>query len=56
MNPLSLKMEQQLKAIIDLTSLSTLIATLLGWLPNVAALFTLVWTGIQIYEYFKKKG
>lgn len=49
-------MEQQIKAMLDVASISTVIATLLGWLPNVAALFTLIWTGIQIYEYFKKKG
>jgi hypothetical protein len=26
------------------------IGALAGWLPSVAALFTIVWTGIRIYE------
>jgi hypothetical protein len=30
--------------------LGTAVATVAGWLPAVAAIFTIVWTGIRIYE------
>ncbi len=34
----------------DVASFGVLGATLLQWLPAVAALFTIVWTSIRIYE------
>ena len=34
----------------DLLSFSVVLATLAQWLPSMAALFTIVWTGIRIYE------
>ena len=34
----------------DALSVATVIATLAQWLPAVAALFTIVWTGIRILE------
>lgn len=34
----------------DAISIGTVIATLAGWLPAVAALVTIVWTCIRIYE------
>jgi len=46
---------------IDLLSITTLIATLLGMLPAIAALLTCVWTALRIYEsitvqkYLRKK-
>ena len=38
------------KNAIDAASVTTVAATLAGWLPAVAALLTVVWTGIRIYE------
>lgn len=38
------------KTAIDAASVGTVAATLAGWLPAVAALLTIVWTGIRIYE------
>lgn len=35
---------------IDIISVSTVVATIAGWLPAIAALLTLVWTAIRIYE------
>jgi hypothetical protein len=32
-------------------SIVTVIGTLAGWLPPIAALFTIIWVGIQIYEW-----
>ena len=41
---------EQIKHTGDALSIGTVIATLAGWLPALAALATLVWTGIRIYE------
>lgn len=38
------------KNVIDALSLSTVVATVAGWLPAVAALLSIIWTGIRIYE------
>ena len=34
----------------DALSVVTVVATLVEMLPSIAALFTIVWTGIRIYE------
>ena len=34
----------------DIVSVATVLGTLAQWLPAIAALFTVVWTGIRIYE------
>ena len=39
-----------LRSIGDAFSFATVIGALAGWLPSVAALFTIIWTGIRIYE------
>jgi hypothetical protein len=41
---------EQLKHFFDLLSLSTVLATIIGWLPSVAALLSIIWTAIRIYE------
>jgi hypothetical protein len=41
--------------IFDGLSVGVVIGTLLGWLPYIAALFSLTWSGIQIYEWYQKK-
>ena len=38
------------KQTLDALSLITVIGTLVNVLPSIAALFTIVWTGIRIYE------
>ena len=38
------------KAVLDGLSVVTVIGTLVEMLPSVAALFTIVWTGIRIWE------
>lgn len=43
------------KHLLDSLSAITAVASLLQWLPAVASLFTIVWTGIRIYDRFKKK-
>jgi len=38
------------KHVVDALSIMTVVGTLVQLLPAVAALFTIVWTGIRIYE------
>lgn len=38
------------KNIADAVSIVTVVGTLMEVLPAVAALFTIIWTGIRIYE------
>ena len=38
------------KVIIDALSVVTVAGTLTSMLPAVAAIFTIIWTGIRIYE------
>ena len=38
------------KAVGDIASIATVIGTLMNILPAIAALFTIVWTAIRIYE------
>lgn len=42
--------QEQLKIVGDALSVGTVIATLAAWLPPLAALFTIIWTAIRIYE------
>lgn len=50
------------KHAIDALSFITVLGTLMETLPAIAALFTIIWTGIRIYEtktvqkMFKGKG
>jgi hypothetical protein len=38
------------KTILDIASVGTAVATVTNLLPALAALVTIVWTGIRIYE------
>lgn len=38
------------KHVVDALSLVTVVGTLVQLLPAIAALFTIVWTAIRIYE------
>ena len=38
------------KHLIDGVSVATVMGTLMSWLPAIAALFTIIWTVIRIYE------
>ena len=38
------------KIIGDILSVGTVLGTLSGMIPAIAAMFTIVWTGIRIYE------
>jgi len=45
-----LNMDDSTKHLLDFASIFTAVGTLLTWLPHLAALFTILWTGIRIYE------
>ena len=38
------------KHVVDGASIVTVMGTLMQWLPAVAAIFSIVWTAIRIYE------
>lgn len=44
----------QIKLAIDGLSLGTVVATIVGWLPNVAALMSIIWLGMQMRDWIKK--
>jgi len=43
-------MDEHAKTAGDILSLTVVGATLLQWLPAIAALFSIVWSVIRIYE------
>jgi len=43
-------MDDHTKHLVDTASVATVVGTLAGILPAIAALFTIVWTAIRIYE------
>jgi hypothetical protein len=38
------------KHVVDALSILTVVGTLVEMLPSIAAIFTIVWTGIRIWE------
>ena len=50
------------KHVVDALSIMTVVGTLMEMLPSIAAIFTIVWTGIRIWEtetvqnMLKRKG
>ena len=42
--------DESIKYVIDALSLVTVLGTLIDMLPSIAAVFTIVWTAIRIYE------
>ena len=42
--------DEGVKHVVDGLSLVTVLGTLVDMLPSIAALFTIVWTAIRIYE------
>lgn len=43
------------KHIVDTISLVTVVGTLATWLPPIAALLSIVWTILRLYEMFSGK-
>ena len=43
-------MDEGIKHLVDALSVATVLGTLVDMLPSIAAVFTIVWTAIRIYE------
>lgn len=43
-------MDESMKHVLDGVSVIATVGTLIEMLPSIAALLTIVWTGIRIYE------
>jgi glycerol-3-phosphate acyltransferase PlsY len=43
-------MNESSKHIVDGLSVATVLGALTAWLPPIAALFTIIWTAIRIWE------
>jgi argonaute-like protein implicated in RNA metabolism and viral defense len=43
-------MHESTKQVVDMASTVTVVGTIMNWLPAAAALWTIVWTSIRIYE------
>lgn len=43
-------MDEQLKTMADFTAVTISVATLMSWLPPLAALVSIIWGCISIYE------
>lgn len=41
---------EQVKHFFDAVSIAGVVATLAGWLPSIAALLSIMWTIIRIWE------
>jgi len=42
--------QETVKHVVDVLSVITVIGTLVDMLPSIAAIFTIIWTGIRIWE------
>ena len=47
--------DQPIKVAADVASVGTVIATIAGWLPPIAALLSIVWLSMQIYGWIVNK-
>jgi len=58
---MSTPISESTKHVVDALSVVTVLGTLVDFLPAVAAAFTIVWTGIRIWEtetvqkFFRRK-
>jgi hypothetical protein len=41
---------EQLTWVLNWVAGGTVLGTLIGWLPSIAAAFSIVWIGMQIYD------
>jgi hypothetical protein len=48
--------QETVKVIGDTLSIFTVVGTLINMLPSIAALFTIVWTALRIYESATVQG
>ena len=44
------EISESAKHVVDALSIATVVGTLVEFLPSIAALFTIIWTTIRIWE------
>ena len=44
------------KQVVDVLSVATVVGALVDFLPSIAALFTILWTGLRIWETDTVRG
>jgi len=49
-------MQEEVKSIVDAVAVTGGVASLAGWLPDIAALVTIIWLSIRIWESDTVKG
>ena len=47
--------DQHAKVAMDIAAGSVMLATIAGWLPPIAAVFTIIWCGMQMYGWVRRK-
>ena len=50
------EISESTKHVVDALSVATVLGTLVEMLPSIAAVFTIVWTSIRIWETDTVKG
>jgi hypothetical protein len=50
------EISESTKHVVDALSIATVLGTLVEFLPSIAAIFTIVWTAIRIWETDTVKG
>lgn len=50
------ELSETTKHVVDALSVATVLGTLAEMLPSIAAVFTIVWTGIRIWETDTVRG
>ena len=48
-------MIEQAKAVGDVAAVGVTIGVVAQWLPPIAALLTIIYTGLRIYEWFERR-
>ncbi len=43
-------MQEEAKTVMDSLAVGGTVATLAGWLPSIASLFTIIWLSLRIWE------
>jgi len=50
------EVSESTKHVVDALSVATVLGTLVEFLPSIAAVFTIIWTGIRIWETDTVRG
>lgn len=43
------------KIVLDTSAVATAWGAVMGWLPALASLFSILWLGLQMYSWFEKR-